>query len=143
MPSPVAQPANSISAASAIKKPLILIVEDEAFLTNLLSLRFQKESFEVAQAFSGAEALKQLSEITPDIILLDLIIPDKTGFEVLEEISQNPSWRDIPVIIVSNLGQESDIERGKSLGAVDYYVKARLSIDELVKKVKDLTIKPS
>ena len=97
----------------------------------------------MVQAFSGTEALKQLAEITPDIILLDLIIPDKNGFEVLEEISQNPSWRDIPVIIVSNLGQESDIERGKSLGAVDYHVKARLSIDELVKKVKDLAIKPS
>ena len=117
----------------------ILIVEDEIFLANLLLLRFQKENFEVVQAFSGTEALKKLEEISPDLVLLDLILPNKNGFEVLEEVSQNPQWRTIPVIIVSNLGQESDIERGKQFGAMDYYVKARLSIDELVKKVKDIT----
>ena len=125
-------------ANSPIKRPIILIVEDEVFLTNLLLLRFQKENFEVIQAFSGTEALKKLEQTIPDLVLLDLILPNKNGFEVLEEISQNPQWRSIPVIIVSNLGQESDIERGKQLGAMDYYVKARLSIDELVKKVKDI-----
>ncbi|KKU10192.1 MAG: Phosphate regulon transcriptional regulatory protein PhoB [Parcubacteria group bacterium GW2011_GWB1_46_8] len=126
-------------ATSPIKRPVILIVEDEIFLANLLLLRFQKENFEVVQAFSGTEALKKLEEISPDLVLLDLILPNKNGFEVLEEVSQNPQWRTIPVIIVSNLGQESDIERGKQFGAMDYYVKARLSIDELVKKVKDIT----
>ncbi len=144
MPERINTPTNSASGVGTgpvSKNPSILIIEDEVFLTNLLSLRFKKEGFEVFQAFSGSDALQKLSEVTPDIILLDLIIPDKNGFEVLEEISQNPSWRNIPVIIVSNLGQESDIERGKSLGAVDYYVKARLSIDELVKKVKDLATK--
>jgi DNA-binding response OmpR family regulator len=125
-------------ARSPIKRPAILIVEDEIFLANLLLLRFQKENFEVVQAFSGTEALKKLDEIAPDLVLLDLILPNKNGFEVLEEISRNPQWQSIPVVIVSNLGQESDIERGRQLGALDYYVKARLSIDELVKKVKDI-----
>ncbi len=118
--------------------PKILIVEDDLFLANLLSLRFKKEGFEVIQAFSGVEALKKLEEIRPSIILLDIILPQKNGFEVLESIAQNPQTSNIPVIIVSNLGQESDIEKGKTLGAMDYYVKARLSIDELVLKVRNL-----
>jgi len=116
----------------------ILIVEDDLFLANLLSLRFKKESFEVIQAFSGTEALEKLKSVRPDVILLDIILPQKNGFEVLESISQNPQTSSIPVIIVSNLGQESDIEKGKMLGAIDYYVKARLSIDELVNKVRNI-----
>ncbi len=128
----VAQP------GSPIKQPIVLIVEDEIFLANLLSLRFRKEGFVVAQAFDGVEALKQLERDRPDIVLLDLILPQKNGFEVLESISQNPQLKNIPVIIVSNLGQDSDVARGKSLGAIDYYVKARLSIDELVGKVRTL-----
>jgi len=119
----------------------ILIVEDDLFLANLLSLRFKKEGYEVIQAFSGTEALEKLKSIRPNVILLDIILPQKNGFEVLEAISQNPQTSSIPVIIVSNLGQESDIEKGKMLGAIDYYVKARLSIDELVNKVKVIVSK--
>lgn len=130
-------------AASPIKQPAILIVEDEVFLANLLSLRFKKEGFLVVQAFDGMEALKKLEQERPDIVLLDLILPQKNGFEVLESISQNPQLKNIPVIIVSNLGQDSDVARGKSLGAIDYYVKARLSIDELVGKVRVLLDKKS
>jgi len=71
-------------------------------------------------------------------VLLDLILPKKNGFEVLAEVSEDPQLASIPVIIISNLGQETDIQRGKSLGAIEYYVKARLSIDELIEKVKGL-----
>lgn len=123
------------------KQPIILIVEDETFLANLLLLRFKKEGFNVVQAFNGIEALDKLEVQHPDIVILDLILPQKNGFEVLESISQNPQLSDIPVIIVSNLGQDSDVERGKLLGAIDYYVKARLSIDELVGKVRGLLAK--
>ncbi len=119
-------------------QPIILIVEDETFLANLLLLRFRKEGFNVVQAFNGNEALDKLEQQHPDIVILDLILPQKNGFEVLQNISENPQLSDIPVIIVSNLGQDSDIERGKLLGAIDYYVKARLSIDELVAKVRGL-----
>jgi len=77
------------------------------------------------------------------LILLDLILPKKNGFEVLEIIRQDPLLEKIPVIIVSNLGQPSDIDRGKSLGVIDYFVKARLSIDELVNKVKSEVLKTS
>lgn len=115
----------------------ILIVEDDTFLLSLLSAKLKKENFEIVQALDGVEALEKLKTIRPDLILLDLILPRKNGFEVLQEISQDPQLQNLPVIIISNLGQESDIARGKALGVLEYYVKARLSIDELVTKIKE------
>ena len=115
----------------------ILVIEDDPFLANLLKLRLEKDKFEVIQAKDGEEALKKLKEIEPDLILLDLILPKKSGFEVLEDISLNPSLRNKPVIILSNLGQTADIQRGKQLGAVEYFVKAKISIDDLILKVKE------
>ena len=118
-------------------KSTVFIIEDDAFLLNLLTLKLSKEDLEVVTALDGVEALEKLKTLRPAIILLDLILPRKNGFEVLQELAQDPQLHKIPVIIISNLGQESDIERGKALGAVEYYVKARLSIDELVIKVKE------
>lgn len=119
-------------------KNKILLVEDDQFLSSLLKTRLEKEKFEVLLAHDGPEALKFLREQKPDLILLDIILPGMSGFEVLEEVRRDPQLRDkksIPVIVISNLGQEADVEKGKELGAVDYFVKARVSIDELVKKV--------
>ncbi len=116
----------------------ILLVEDDLFLSSLLKNRLEKEKFEVLAAHDGDEALKLLRDSKPDLILLDIILPGKSGFEVLEEMKADPQLRDkvkIPVVIISNLGQESDLERGRELGVVDYFVKARISIDDLVKKV--------
>ena len=116
----------------------ILLVEDDQFLLSLMKTRLEKEKFDVILAHDGPEALKLLRETKPDLILLDIILPGMSGFDVLEEVQKDPQLRDkksIPVIIISNLGQESDIERGKELGVADYFVKARVSIDELVKKV--------
>jgi len=115
----------------------ILVIEDDPFLANLLKLRLEKDKFEVIQAKDGEEALKKLKEIEPDLILLDLILPKKSGFEFLEDISLNPSLRNKPVIILSNLGQTADIQRGKQLGAVEYFVKAKISIDDLILKIKE------
>jgi len=119
-------------------KPTILLIEDDPFLSSVLRLKLEKESFKVIRAADGEEALHFLTEqgIKPDLILLDLILPKKNGFEVLENIRQDPLLEKLPVIIISNLGQPSDIERGKALGIIDYFVKARLSIEELVNKVK-------
>jgi len=98
-----------------------------------------KENFKTIRAADGEEALNLLTEqgLKPDAILLDLILPKKNGFEVLETIRQDPTLEKLPVIIISNLGQPSDIERGKSLGVIDYFVKARLSVDDLVNRIKD------
>ena len=122
-------------------KPTILLVEDDPFLSSVLRLKLEKESFKVIRAADGDEALNFLIEqgIKPDLILLDLILPKKNGFEVLETIRQDPLLEKLPVIIISNLGQSSDIERGKALGVIDYFIKARLSVEELVNKVKQET----
>jgi len=120
-------------------KPTILLVEDDPFLSSILQLKLDKENFKTIRAADGEEALNLLIEqgIKPDVILLDLILPKKNGFEVLETIRQDPTLEKLPVIIISNLGQPSDIDRGKALGVIDYFVKAKLSVDELVNKVKE------
>jgi len=124
-------------------KPTILLVEDDPFLSSILQLKLDKENFKTIRAADGEEALNLLTEqgIRPDLILLDLILPKKNGFEVLETIRQDPTLEKLPVVIISNLGQPSDIDRGKALGVIDYFVKARLSIEELVNKVKEEIIK--
>jgi len=122
---------------TTISQPKILVIEDDPFLSNLLKLRLQKEQMEVISAKDGEEALKRLKEVEPDLILLDLILPKKSGFEILQNISLNPTLHNKPVIIISNLGQTADIQRGKQLGAVEYFVKAKISIDDLISKIKE------
>ncbi|MDD5547778.1 MAG: response regulator [Candidatus Pacebacteria bacterium] len=120
----------------------VLLVEDDQFLSSLLKNRLIKEGLDVVPALNGNEALSLLSKDTkPDLILLDLILPGKSGFEVLEAIKSDPQSSKIPVMIISNLGQESDIQKGKDLGAVDYLIKTRVSIDFLVEKTKEF-LKP-
>ena len=113
----------------------LLLVEDDPFLSSLLKARLAKEGFEVLYAADGEEALEMVRETKPDLVLLDLILPKKSGFEVLEIMRDDPRLVKLPVMIVSNLGQESDIARGKELGAVAYFIKAKTSIDVLVKEI--------
>jgi len=114
----------------------VLLVEDDQFLAALLKNRLQKENFEVVLAKNGEEALNALEAMVPDLILLDIILPGKSGFEILEEMQASPKLHRVPVLIISNLGQESDIARGRELGAIGYFVKARTSIDEVISEVK-------
>jgi len=124
----------------AEKKKQILLIEDEPFLSSLLKNRLQKENFEVLVAKDGEEAIKILKTSKPSLILLDIILPKKSGFEVMEDIKTDPELNDktdIPVIIISNLSQPEDIQKSKQLGAIEYFVKAKTSIDDLVAKVKN------
>lgn len=114
----------------------VLVVEDEIFLSHLLRNRLTKEGINVLLARDGEEAVKILKSEKPDLILLDLILPKKSGFEVLEQIQADPLLQRAPTIIISNLGQETDIKRGRSLGAIEYFVKAQTSIDDLIQKIK-------
>ena len=119
-------------------KKNIMIIEDDKFLSSLIEARLEKDSFGVSQAFDGDEAIKLLREGKPDLIVLDLIMPKVSGFEVLEAISLDPQLNKIPVVILSNLAQDSDIEKAKSLGATEYFVKVRVSIDDLINKVRTI-----
>ncbi len=115
----------------------LLLVEDDPFLSSLLKARLTKEGFLVFHAVDGEEALQMAEKEKPDLVLLDLILPKKSGFEVLEIMRGDPRLEKVPTMIVSNLGQESDLVRGRELGAIAYFIKAKTSIDILVKEVKD------
>ena len=114
----------------------ILLTEDDEFLSSLIKNRLEKEGFEVRIAKDGDEVLAILKTYQPDLILLDIILPHKLGFEVLEELQNNPSLKKAPVMVLSNLGQESDIEKVRQFGVRDYYIKARTSVDDLIKMFK-------
>ena len=117
------------------KKKYILVVEDDVFLAKIYKTKLSKEGFELSLAHDGEEALAQIKQKRPDLILLDLMMPKKDGFEVMEELAKDPECKKIPIIILSNLGQESDVERGLALGAKDYFVKANVSLNEIIKKI--------
>lgn len=124
--------------ASSPKK--ILLVEDDQFLSLLLKNRLEKEGLLVTVVGDGEAALTAMKAARPDLVLLDLILPGASGFEVLEKMRTDIALSAIPTIIISNLGQNEDIARGKELGALEYFVKARTSIDDLVIKAKETAI---
>ena len=114
----------------------ILIIEDDKFLRELIARKLSDENFEIEQAIDGEEGMKKIKQLKPDLVLLDLILPGIDGFEVLVKMKEEPNLSSIPVIILSNLGQREDVERGLKLGAVDYLVKAHFTPNEIIKKVK-------
>ncbi|MBI5079526.1 response regulator [Candidatus Wolfebacteria bacterium] len=116
----------------------ILVVEDDQFLASLLKNRLQKEGFDVLLAKDGEEALDILESTQPELVLLDIILPKKSGFEVMEEVRENPKLEKLAIVIISNLGQSEDMIRGQQLGAIEYFVKAKTPLDELIKKIKEI-----
>lgn len=113
----------------------ILIVEDDRFLAKAYEARFQKAGFSVVMASDGNEALIALKKQKPDIMLLDLVMPNKNGFEVLETMHNDPALKKIPVMILSILGQDADVKKGMELGAWKYMVKSEHSLQEIVDAV--------
>ena len=114
----------------------ILIVEDDKFLRELITQKLIKEDFEVSEAVDGEEGIKKIKEEKPDLILLDLILPGIDGFEVLSQMKKESTLTSIPVIILSNLGQKDDVEKGLKMGAVDYLIKAHFTPGEIIDKIK-------
>ena len=115
----------------------ILLVEDDQFLGSLMKNRFVKEGFDITWTTNGDDAIAKLKEAPHDLILMDIILPGASGFEVMEKIVAEPQVGSTPIIVISNLGQQSDITRGKELGAVAYLVKADTPIDILVQRVRE------
>jgi len=118
----------------------VLIVEDEEVLAKVLAEKFEKSGYDVSIAGDGEEALTLAAKVKPDAVVLDLLLPKKSGFEVLEALKNDAELKMIPVVVVSNLGEDSDIKRALSLGAADYYVKSEHPINEIIEKIKNVLI---
>jgi DNA-binding response OmpR family regulator len=118
----------------------ILIIEDDQLLRSLCSKKLAMEGFDVDTAIDAQQGLEKIKNNKPDLILLDLVLPGMSGFEILKIVKANPDQKiaATPVIILSNLGQESDIKKGKELGAADYLIKATTTTDEIVDKIKNI-----
>ncbi len=114
----------------------ILIVEDESILADVLQKKLNKENYEAFVAKDGEEGLAMMKEIKPDLILLDVLMPRKDGFEVLEEINKSDELMKIPVIIISNSGQPVEIDRALKLGVKDYLIKADFDPQEVIDKIE-------
>lgn len=115
----------------------ILIVEDDKFLREMITRKLDKEDYETIQAVDGKEGLERMREEKPDLVLLDLIMPGVGGFEVLEEAKKDPEIESIAIVILSNLGQKSEVERGLDLGAEDFLIKAHFTPREIIKKIQE------
>jgi len=115
----------------------ILIIEDDRFLRKIYKNKLEAEGFEVTEATEGEEGVHKAQSELPNLILLDLMLPRKDGFDVLTDIKKDLKTKDIPVIILTVLGQESDIKRGLDLGAVNYLVKGQTDLNQVVKVIKD------
>ena len=116
----------------------VLIVEDDRFLRELLIRKLEGQGFIISTAVEGKEVLSKVKEELPQLILLDLILPGIDGFEVLKQIKEDSQINKIPVIILSNLGQQEEVEKGLKLGAADYLVKAHFTPDEIIGKIKEV-----
>ncbi len=119
----------------------VLLVEDDSFLRDLISQKLIKERFQVTQGIDGEDGLHKATQEKPHIVLLDLILPGLDGFEVLKKIRATSDIANVPVIILSNLGQKDDIEKGMRLGATDYLVKAHNTPGEIIDKIKTVLAK--
>jgi CheY-like chemotaxis protein len=113
----------------------VLWVEDDSFLSDLVAMKLKHEGCAALYAKDGEHALEILKTEIPDIILLDLVLPGMSGFEVLEAIKKNPALKDVPVIVLSNLGQQKDIERVMQLGAKKHLIKAEHDLDDIIAEI--------
>jgi len=117
------------------------LVEDDQFLSRALRDKLERAGFLVTILNNGNEVLSQIKREKPDLLLLDIMMPGKNGFDVIEEIKLGGEFKKIPIIIISNLGQEIDIKKWLGLGVADYIVKSDLSISGVVEKVKECLTK--
>lgn len=119
----------------------ILLVEDDKMLADMYITKFSKEGLQVMRAEDGAKGLEIAKKERPDLVLLDIIMPKLDGFAVLRELRKDPSMSNTHVLLLTNLGQSEDVNKGKELGADDYFIKANHTPAEIVEKVKYMLTK--
>ncbi len=116
----------------------VLVVEDDTLLKDMLGQQLTKEGWQVLHATEGEQAIALSASEHPDVILLDLLLPGMSGFDVLSAIKGKDETKNIPVIILSNLGQQEDIDKGVKLGASDFMIKSNFTLDEVSSKIKEV-----
>ncbi|MCP6718397.1 MAG: response regulator [Patescibacteria group bacterium] len=116
----------------------VLIIEDEDLIMDLLKKKLIQEGYEVSTAYDGEQGIEKLKNVKPDIVLLDIVMPKKSGYEVMEEMSKDPELSKIPIIVISNSGQPVELDKAKNLGAEDWLVKTEFDPKEVVEKVRRL-----
>lgn len=127
----------SVQDKKSVACGTILLVEDEPSLREMYQVRLEGEGFQVYSADDGAPGIKIAQEHHPDLILLDIVLNNSDGFSVLNKLKKDEKTSDIPVIMVSNLSSSDDRRRALDLGADDFLIKAKITLTELAKKVKD------
>lgn len=126
-----------------LRKMNIVLVEDDEILSIVMKEELSKAGFKVFVAADGEAGLGLIKSKKPNLVLLDLMLTKKTGFEVLEELKKSPDTKDIPVIILSVLSTDEDIQKSYKLGADEYFVKSQHTVSELIEKIKNfITNKP-
>mgnify|MGYP003796544629 CR=1 FL=1 len=118
-----------------MKTKRILIVEDDSFLQGLEADKLEKTGYSVITASTGEEAMKKINDPEIDLVLLDLILPNFDGLEILKKIRNSEHLKNVPVIVFSNLSEEKDQEKAKDLGANDFMVKSNFTLDELIEHI--------
>lgn len=114
----------------------ILLVEDDPFLIDIYGTKFKESGFELEIISDGSEVLDKAKEIKPDIVILDIVLPQMDGWEVLRGLKAEESLKDLKIIILSNLGQKEEVEKGITMGATSYLIKAHYTPSEVVEEIK-------
>ncbi|MDP2664280.1 MAG: response regulator [bacterium] len=117
-------------------KKKILLVEDDPFLIDIYSTKLKDAGFEVLVSDEGEEAIGKIKEENPDLLLLDIVLPEIDGWEILRRIKSDEKFKNLKVIILSNLGQKEEVKKGMELGAVNYLIKAHYTPSQVVEEVK-------
>ncbi len=119
-------------------KGKILIIEDDRYISKMYQLKLSLEGYDVQVAEDGKQGVEKVKEFMPDIILLDILMPELDGFEVLKIVKSDDITKDIPILIMSNLGQEDHVQKGMKLGAIGYIVKSQYTPSKVVEKIKSV-----
>ena len=125
-------------AGDKLKGKKVMWVEDDQFLSEMIAKKLRDQGAELEFAGTGEEASDKIKEAKPDVLLLDILLPGKTGYDVLKEMKQDDGMKDTPVILFSNLGQQEDIDKGYELGADKFLVKATVDLDGVVDEINEL-----
>ena len=116
----------------------VVIVEDDDFISKALEIKLENTPVDFMVAKDGEVGLEMIKKEKPDLVLLDLILPKLYGFDVLKKLKEDDSTKNIPVIILTNLGQDEEAQKGKDLGALDYFVKADTSLEKIVSRIEEV-----